>query len=108
MCPVLAAVAGRAERGTESWGTPHPLPPVPDKATADKAVKSLYRARNHTGLKRGGCGSRALSVRAVAIRNHDGTWTITLQVWDRKLGKKEIARRVQAGESLKYNVLRRH
>src|SRR6266700_6055308 len=104
-CPVLDAVRRRVEAGKETWGVPHPMPPVPDEAAARDAVAGLYRARNHTGLKRGPCGPRPLSVRATCAPGSDG-WIVTVQVWDRATAKREIARRVHDGETLAYNVLR--
>ncbi|SRR6266702_2420949 len=105
-CPVLDAIRARVEAGKETWGVPHPMPPVPDEAAARDAAAGLYRARNHTGLKRGACGTRPLSVRATYAASSDGSWTVTVQVWDRATAKREIARRVRDGETLAYNVLR--
>lgn len=103
-CPVLAAVAQLVAEGREPWGTVHEHT-VATEAEAIEWKNALYKARNHTGRKRGACYPRALSVRAT-IAPAGKKWRVTLQVWDRQAGKAEIVRRVQAGEKLAYNVRR--
>lgn len=81
-----------------------------DRLTLDDAKDAkagLYRARNHTGLKRQPCGAEPLSVRADITANDDGSWSVWFQVWSRREAKREIARRVRAGEQLAYNPLRK-
>lgn len=106
-CPVLAAVAGEVAAGREPWGTPHVLPPVATEDEAADAVAGLYRARNHTGRKRGACHDQALSVRATWAHAGRGKYVVTLQVWDRATARAEIVRRVRDGEQLAYNVRRK-
>jgi hypothetical protein len=103
-CPVLEHVRQRVADGKEPWGFLHVMPPVPDRDTAVDAEKGLYRARGHTGRS---CGPDQLSVKVSKAQNTDGTWTISFQVWDRATAKKHIAARVDRGEPLPYNVLRR-
>lgn len=107
-CPVLAAVAAEVDAGREPWGTPHVLPSVATEAEARDAEAGLYRARNHTGRKRGPCHDKALSVRATCAPDGGrGRWIVTLQVWDRATARAEIVRRVRDGEQLAYNVRRK-
>lgn len=107
-CPVLAAVAARVQAGHEEWGAMQGPYPVPGgQLAAQEAKRGLYRARNHTGRKRGACGALALSVRADAGPDQNGDWQVWFQVWDRAAAKREIIRRVHAGESLAYNVRRK-
>lgn len=103
-CPVLEHIRQRVIAGKEPWGKLQVMPPVPDRETATDAEKGLYRARNHTGRT---CGPDQLSVKVFKAENTDGTWAISFQVWDRATAKAHIAARVQAGEQLPYNVLRR-
>lgn len=107
-CPVLAAVLGRVEAGAEPWGQlqgPYPVPGGQEQAL--EAKRGLFRARNHTGRKRGACGARALSVSAEAGPDEAGNWSVWFRIYDRAAAKKEITRRVRNGESLAYNVMRR-
>ncbi len=106
-CPVLEVVRQLVERGAEPWGVEHPMPDKLTLAEAIDAKQGLYRARNHTSLKRGACGSMPLSVRANYRANGDGTYSIVFQVWSRAQAKKEITRRVTAGETLAYNPMRK-
>ncbi|MGH3226717.1 MAG: hypothetical protein ACRDPY_49915 [Streptosporangiaceae bacterium] len=106
-CPVLAAVAARVAAGREQWGAVQGPYPVPGgQPAALEAKRGLYRARGHTGRRRGGCGALALSVRADTGPDEAGGWQVWFQVWDRAQAKREIVRRVRAGESLAYNVRR--
>jgi hypothetical protein len=107
-CPVLAAVLSRIETGKESWGSLHVAPQrFASREAALEARRGLFRARNHTGRKRGSCGARALSLQSGAEMQADGSWVVWYRVFDRAAAKKEIARRVGAGEPLAYNVMRR-
>lgn len=107
-CPVLAAALARVDAGDEPWGKVQGPFPVPGgELAALEAKRGLYRARSHTGKKRGACGTRALSVKADYGPDEQGNWQAWFQIWDRAAAKKEIARRVGAGESLAYNVMRR-
>jgi hypothetical protein len=107
-CPVLEAVRARVGRGAEDWGKIQNVSArLPTPAAADDVMRGLYRARNHTGKKRGACGGQALSVQAGYYDNTDGTFSVWFRVWDRATAKKYLAARVQAGEQLAYNVMRR-
>lgn len=106
-CPVLDAVRHRVASGREQWGVRHDMPERLTEAEAQEAKRGLYRARNHTGLKRDACGPTALSVRADYDANPDGTFSVWFQVWSRREAKREITRRVANGEQLAYNPLRR-
>jgi hypothetical protein len=107
-CPVLTAVLERVGAGREPWGKMQGPYPVPGgELAAREAKRGLYRARNHTGKKRDACNAKAVSIKAECGTDADGNWQVWFQVWDRAAAKKEIARRVGAGESLAYNVMRR-
>lgn len=105
-CPVLEVVRARVGAGAEHWWELHKMPPVPDEQTARDAKNGLYRARNHTSKRRGSCGPVPLSIQADYDANADGTFTVWFRVTTRALAKAEIARRVNRGESLAYNVMR--
>src|SRR6185437_16703164 len=106
-CAVLEAVRQAVASGRDQWGTRYPMPDRLTAAEAKEAVKGLYRARNHTSLKRGACGTEPLSVQAGHEANGDGTYSVWLRVWSRALARAEIVRRVQAGEQLPYNPMRK-
>lgn len=106
-CPVLEAVRSRIDSGREQWGQLHEMPPVADEASAIDAKKGLYRARNHTGKKRGACSPVAVSVQADYNKLSDGTYQVWFRVFRRQDAKREIAQRVNRGEELAYNVHRK-
>lgn len=105
-CPVLETVRRRVEAGAESWWQLHRMPPVADEQTARDAKAGLYRARNHTSKRRGSCGPVPLSIQADYEPLEDGTFSVWFRVTTRALAKAEIARRVNRGQSLAYNVMR--
>lgn len=108
-CPVVAAIARRIADGREQGGLRHVLPAVPDERNddgtgADDIKRGLYRARSCRQLTLEGVPQR--SVQADYERLPDGTWQPWVRVWDRAEAKREITRRVKAGEPLPYNVMR--
>ena len=106
-CPVLETVRQRVERGLEQWGTLHNMPAVAREAEARDAKNGLYRAARHTGRARGRCGEgEPLSVQAGYDRTAGG-FAIWFRVFTRAQARAEIVRRVNSGESLAYNVMRR-
>lgn len=108
-CPVVATIARRVLDGYEQWGTRHPLPTRPAITTdaGDGALdikRGLYRARDCAQLRAEGLPQ--LSIQADYDHLPDGTYQPWIRVWDRRTAKREIVRRVQAGEPLDYNVMR--
>ena len=101
---MTAAVARRAIDGKEEWGTRHDYPPVPTEAEARSIAHGMYLARDCKQLKAE--GMPPLSVRTNVDRMEDGTFRPWLQVWLKTAGRREIVRRVKAGEPLAYNVMR--
>lgn len=108
-CPVVGAIASRVLRGREQWGVRHDLPPVAelendDGSGAVQIKRGLYRARTCRQLHAEGLP--ALSVQADIDHLPDGRYQVWVRVWDRKIAKAEIVRRVRDGEQLDYNVMR--
>jgi hypothetical protein len=112
-CPVVGAVADQVKAGTEKWGTPHALPPLPATEQAARIRQGLFRGRDCAQLKK---KHGQLSV-SVTYRGDDGElhnspvtcggkYVLVVRVWSRNAAKQEIARRVKDGEPLHYNVLR--
>lgn len=112
-CPVVGTVAERVTAGSEQWGTPHPLPPLPADESAARIRQGLFRGRDCAKLKK---QHGPLSV-SVTYQKPDGTlsnrpvlnggkYVLVVRVWSRDIAKKEITRRVADGEGLHYNVLK--
>lgn len=105
MCPVVQAIADRATAGTEEWGTQHAMPPVGSETLARQIKTGFFAARYCRQLtKRYG---EPLSISSDGYEGAGGTWVVWVRVWPRSVAKKEIARRVKAGEPLAYNVMTR-
>ena len=106
-CGVLDAIRRQVAEGKSQWGDRFPMPDRLTEAEARAAKQGLYRARSHTSLRRGACGSEPLSVQADYEANGDGTYSVWVRVWTRALAQQEIVRRVNGGESLAYNPMRK-
>ena len=102
MCPVVTKIAEAAEAGTEQWGTRHEWP-VRSEDLARKAKQGFYAARYCRDVTR--LLGEPVSVQADAEQDGD-TWRVWVRVWPRSVARREIARRVRAGERLAYNVMR--
>jgi hypothetical protein len=104
MCPVIEVIADRVAAGAEPWGTRHDMPPVPGESAAREIKQAFYSARYCKQLtsKLG----EPLSVQCDFGRIGDKSYQVWVRVWPRSVAKAEIARRVNAGEPLAYNVLR--
>jgi hypothetical protein len=103
-CPVAGAIAKRAIGKREQWGTRHDFPAVATEDEAKEIKAGMFRARNCQVLR--GEGLPEISVQADYDQLADGTFRPWLRVFLRSQAKAEIARRVKAGESLVYNVMR--
>jgi len=105
-CPVVQTIARLAESGQTAWGTVHAMPAAGTLDQANDAKLGLYRARKH-----------GWSIRAIVRRPGEqlasgqlvgaGQYVVELQVWTRAQAKQHIAAKVQAGQPLAYNVMRR-
>ena len=96
--PVIEHVKQRIAEGLEPWGTLHVMPPVDSEEIADDAKRGLFRARGRTGV----------SIQAGYVpAGGEGKFTVWFKVWSRAQAKAEITRRVQSGEGLPYNILRK-
>jgi hypothetical protein len=116
-CPVVSKIVELAAAGDEEWGTIHEWH-VTAETDAKNARTGFYAARYCRSItarlgepvsvqanyepddpmwKAGKGKSAALPT----------TWRVWVRVWPRSVAKKEIARRVKAGEQLAYNVTRR-
>lgn len=115
MCAVIGKIAGRAGEGTEEWGTPHRMPVLDvTEAEAEEIRDQLFNGRNCRKLARVH-GQLSVSVtfltgdeqlvNSPAFRRPEG-YVLVVRVWQRAHAQAEIARRVEAGEKLTYNVLR--
>lgn len=104
MCPVVEMIADRVAAGAEPWGTRHDMPAVPADKIAREVKQAFYSARYCKQLmaKTG----EPLSVQSDFDRIGKTSFVVWVRVWPRSVAKAEIARRVNAGEPLAYNVLR--
>jgi hypothetical protein len=105
-CPVVQTIAQLAQSGAEPWGTIHPMPAAATLDQAEEAKRGLYRARKH------GWSIRAIVRKpgeqlASGVLVPAGQYVVEVQVWTRALAKQHIATKVQAGQPLAYNVMRR-
>lgn len=116
MCDVIIAIADRADTGKEPWGTPHEMPAMQvTEARAAEVRRQLFGGRNCKRARRL-YGELSVSVTYLrpdgemvnqpAVRLEQG-YVLCVRVWSRDQAKREIARRVQAGEELSYNVLKK-
>lgn len=103
MCKVIEVIADRVLAGTEEWGVPHAMPPVPDEATAKKTRSRFFTAKFCKILERR--YGELMSVRCEYELTGAG-YVVTVQVWPRSVARAEITRRVSAGEKLAYNPYR--
>ncbi len=103
-CPVLETIRQDIRGGRRRWGELVELGDVDDLAAAREAERGLYRARLHTGRR---CGDEPLSVRVTKTARPDGRWSLAVQVWTREAAQRHIAARVEAGDPLAYNVMRK-
>lgn len=101
-CPTVAAIARNAQAGAEEWGKRHEWH-VTSEDNAQAAKAGFYAARNCKEIK-GQIGEPA-SVQS-GYEPDGETFVTWVRVWPRSVAKAEIARRVQAGEPLSYNVLK--
>lgn len=102
MCPVITAIATKAHAGDEPWGTPHTWH-LPSEADAKTAKTGFYAARYCREITK--LLGEPVSIRANYEPRGD-TFALTVQAWPRSVAKQEIARRVQNGEALAYNVMK--
>jgi hypothetical protein len=102
VCAIVEKIADRVTAGAEQWGVIHPMPPVPDEATARKMRSRFFTAKfcKILGRKYG----ELMSVRCEYQQAANG-WVLTVQVWPRSVARAEITRRVRDGEELHYNPL---
>lgn len=113
LCRVVGKIAERAARGDEPWGTVHRMPPVPGEEQAADIRRRLFLGRDCKALARQH-GELSVQVRYLGEDGEAGNsparrpegYVLAVAVWPRDRGKAEIARRVNDGESLHYNVLR--
>jgi hypothetical protein len=114
LCDVIGKIAERARSGEEKWGTEHDMPLLSRSESEIAEIRrQLFAARycRRLALVHG-----TLSV-SVTYRGPDGSlinsppvrleggYQLVVRVWSREQSKKEIVRRVAAGESLAYNVM---
>lgn len=104
MCPVVGKITERAAAGAEPWGTRHDMPPVPAEQTAREVKAAFYSARYCKQLM--AATGEPLSIQSDFDQLGDKSYVVWVRVWPRSIAKAEIARRVNAGEPLAYNVLR--
>ena len=102
MCPVIAEIARAAYAGHEPWGTRHEWT-VRTEQLAKDAKTGFYAAKRCGQLKNE--FGEYISVQT-DIEPHGDAWKVWVKTWPRSVAKAEIARRVEAGEPLAYNVLR--
>lgn len=105
-CGVVATLAELAKSGAEPWGTVHAMPAASTWDQAEDAKRGLYRARKHGFSVRAivrGPGQELAGGAVVA----DGQYVVEVQVFTRAQAKQHIAAKVQAGQPLAYNVMRR-
>jgi hypothetical protein len=118
MCPVIGQIATLARSGSEPWGTPHEIGPIP--VTQAKITEIRNQLFHHKKCQRILAEHGALSA-SVTYRDPDGQlvnpgtappprleggYVLVIQVWTRERGKANIASRVEAGEPLAFNILR--
>jgi hypothetical protein len=103
MCRVIEAIADRVLAGREDWGTPHPMPPVSDEATARRLRARLFGTKRCRQIEQR--YGEPMSVRCEYELTGNG-YVLTVQVWPRSAGRAEIARRMKRGEPLAYNPYR--
>lgn len=101
-CPVVNAIVGRVLEGQEEWGVRHDMPAVTDEQTAKEIRTGFYAARYCRELR--AALGEPVSIQSNIEQTKAG-WVTWVKVWPRSVAKKEIARRVSAGEPLAYNVL---
>ena len=109
-CPIIGEIARAAAEGREQWGTLHTFDPVPDQRNeqgtgAADIKQGFYRARSCRLIRTDGLPP--ISVQADYDRLSDGTFRPWCRVFTREQAKAEIVRRVNKGETLAYNPLRR-
>lgn len=102
-CPVIGKIADSVRAGAEEWGTPHEWP-VPSETIADEVKRAFYAARYCAQLGRR--FGEMMSIQAGYRPREGGGYYVWVRVWPRSIARKEMARRVKAGEPLAYNVMR--
>lgn len=102
MCPVVGEIIAAAVQGAEPWGTRHEWT-VRTEDIARDAKTGFYATRYCRQL-------RALLGEPVSVQSDcepaGEHWKVWVRVWPRSVAKAEIARRVESGEKLAYNVMR--